>query len=85
MIPSARAAAGPVDPPDEDRHRHPLPQQTGIHWTVGEDHGRPTDEIMPELAEITPWHIVGKRRRRNEYGRIVEFTLSDEVFAGQAE
>ena len=42
-------------------------------------------EIMPELAEVTPWHAAGKRRRRDEYGRIVEFTLSDEMFAGQPE
>jgi transcriptional regulator with XRE-family HTH domain len=37
-------------------------------------------EIMPELAEVGPWHAVGKRRRRDEYGAVVQRRLSEDVF-----
>jgi hypothetical protein len=37
-------------------------------------------ELMPELAEVGPWHAVGKRRRRDEYGAAAQRRLSDDVF-----
>jgi transcriptional regulator with XRE-family HTH domain len=37
-------------------------------------------EIMPELAEVTAWHTVGKRRRRNELGVAALRRLADEMF-----
>ena len=39
-------------------------------------------EIMPELKDISPWHSVGQRRTMDEYGRIVERTISDDMFFG---
>jgi transcriptional regulator with XRE-family HTH domain len=37
-------------------------------------------EIMPELANIGPWHSVGKRRRLNELGIAAQRRLADDVF-----
>jgi len=37
-------------------------------------------EIMPELADVSPWHAVGKRRSLNDLGRIVERQLTEEFF-----
>lgn len=37
-------------------------------------------EIMPELEGVTPWHAVGKRRRRDDYGVAAERRLSEDVF-----
>lgn len=37
-------------------------------------------EIMPELGEVNPWHEFGQPRGWNEYGRIVERTVSDDMF-----
>ncbi len=38
-------------------------------------------EIMPELRDVSPGPTTGGRgRRREEYGRAAEFTLSDELF-----
>ena len=37
-------------------------------------------EIMPELSEVNPWHEFGQPRGWNEYGRIVERTISDDMF-----
>jgi transcriptional regulator with XRE-family HTH domain len=37
-------------------------------------------EIMPELAEVGPWHAVGKRRRRDEYGVVAQRRISEDVF-----
>lgn len=37
-------------------------------------------EIMPELASVNPWHEYGQPRGSDEYGRIVERTISDDVF-----
>ncbi len=37
-------------------------------------------EVMPELREVGPWHLVGKRRRADEFGRTAEQTISDDVF-----
>jgi transcriptional regulator with XRE-family HTH domain len=37
-------------------------------------------EIMPELANVGPWHTVGKRRRLNELGVAAQRRFADEVF-----
>jgi transcriptional regulator with XRE-family HTH domain len=37
-------------------------------------------EIMPELDGVGPWHDYGQRRSLDEYGRIVERTISDDLF-----
>jgi transcriptional regulator with XRE-family HTH domain len=37
-------------------------------------------EIMPELAHISPWHVVGKRRRLNELGMAAQRQISSRVF-----
>jgi transcriptional regulator with XRE-family HTH domain len=37
-------------------------------------------QIMPELEGIGPWHAVGERRRRDEYGVAAERRLSEDVF-----
>jgi transcriptional regulator with XRE-family HTH domain len=36
-------------------------------------------EIMPELAEVSPWHAVGQRRTLDEYGRTAERTFPDQL------
>jgi transcriptional regulator with XRE-family HTH domain len=36
-------------------------------------------EIMPELAEVGPWHDYGQRRGLDEFGRIVDRTIPDEL------
>jgi hypothetical protein len=42
-------------------------------------------EIMPELAKIGPWHVVGKRRRLNELGVAAQRHLTEDVFIDRAE
>src|SRR5262245_42951022 len=37
-------------------------------------------ELMPELAEVSPWHSVGQRRSLDEMGRIAEQPLSESAF-----
>ena len=37
-------------------------------------------EIMPELADVTPWHTVGQRRTLDELGRTGRSTVPDELF-----
>jgi transcriptional regulator with XRE-family HTH domain len=37
-------------------------------------------EIMPELTDVAPWHTVGQRRTLDEYGRVVERQLPDDMF-----
>jgi len=37
-------------------------------------------EIMPELADVTPWHAVGQRRTREELGRTARMVVSEETF-----
>ncbi len=36
-------------------------------------------EIMPELRDVNPWHEFGQRRGLEEYGRIADRTISDEL------
>jgi transcriptional regulator with XRE-family HTH domain len=36
-------------------------------------------EVMPELAEVSPWHAVGQRRTLDEYGRAAERTFPDQM------
>jgi len=36
-------------------------------------------ELMPELEGIGPWHSVGQRRSLEDFGRIVERRLPDEI------
>ena len=42
-------------------------------------------EIMPELANIGPWHAVGKRRRLNELGVAAQRRLGEELFIDRDE
>jgi len=37
-------------------------------------------EIMPELADVTPWHTVGQRRTLDELGRTACAPVPDEIF-----
>jgi transcriptional regulator with XRE-family HTH domain len=37
-------------------------------------------EIMPELASVGPWQVVGKRRQQNELGMAAQRRLADSVF-----
>lgn len=37
-------------------------------------------ELMPELRDVAPWHLVGQRRSLEECGRIVERRISDDLF-----
>ena len=39
-------------------------------------------EIMPELAEVSPWHTVGQRRSLDDYGRAFDRRLSDDMLPG---
>jgi len=41
-------------------------------------------EIMPELADVAPWHTIGQRRTLDEYGRVVERQLPDDMFRRSA-
>ena len=42
-------------------------------------------EIMPELAEVGPWHAIGKRRRLNELGIAAQRHFNDDVFVDRGE
>jgi transcriptional regulator with XRE-family HTH domain len=42
-------------------------------------------EMMPELANIGPWHAVGKRRRLTELGVAAQRRLGEEVFIDRDE
>ncbi len=37
-------------------------------------------EIMPELADVTPWHSVGQRRTNDDIGRAACRVISEDVF-----
>ncbi|MCH8923517.1 MAG: helix-turn-helix transcriptional regulator [Planctomycetes bacterium] len=36
-------------------------------------------ELMPELEDVSPWHEVGQRRTKEDYGRIVERLLPEDA------
>lgn len=36
-------------------------------------------EIMPELKDVGPWHAVGQRRTLDDYGRVVERPVAEEM------
>jgi len=40
-------------------------------------------EIMPELADVTPWHHVGQRRTLNDVGRTGSCLVSEDLFRRQ--
>jgi transcriptional regulator with XRE-family HTH domain len=42
-------------------------------------------EIMPELRDVSPWHQFGQRRSLEEYGRVMERTISDDTFCGSGD
>jgi len=55
--------------------------------TRGTDTGRVVEmlvgqilEIMPELADVTPWNAVGQRRTLDDLGRTATYPLPDELF-----
>jgi transcriptional regulator with XRE-family HTH domain len=37
-------------------------------------------EIMPELADVSPWHSVGQRRTRDELGRAGRMVVPEDTF-----
>jgi len=37
-------------------------------------------EIMPELRDVNSWHLVGRRKSRDDYGRAAELRMPDEMF-----
>ncbi len=37
-------------------------------------------EIMPELADVTPWHTVGQRRTLDDVGRTARTPVPEELF-----
>ncbi len=37
-------------------------------------------EIMPELKDVGPWHSIGQRRTLEDFGRVVEQPVAEEVF-----
>ncbi len=37
-------------------------------------------EMMPELKEVSAWHTIGRRRNLEDFGRILERVLPDEMF-----
>ena len=37
-------------------------------------------EIMPELADVTPWHTIGQRRTLDDVGKVARYTVSDDLF-----
>jgi len=37
-------------------------------------------ELMPELAEVAPWHSVGQRRTQADVGRIAEHPVPENFF-----
>ena len=36
-------------------------------------------EVMPELKDVSPWHTFGQRRSLDEYGRVVERRISEDL------
>lgn len=42
-------------------------------------------QVMPELEGVGPWHAVGKRRRRDDFGVAAERRLSDDFFVDHSD
>ena len=42
-------------------------------------------EIMPELADVTPWHTVGQRRTRDDLGRTARMVVPEDIFRDRFE
>ena len=42
-------------------------------------------EVMPELEDVSPWHQFGQRRSLDEYGRVIDRRISDDVFSDTME
>lgn len=42
-------------------------------------------ELMPELADVAPWHTVGQRRTLDDLGRTARCTISDDVFRSSSQ
>ena len=42
-------------------------------------------EIMPELADVSAWHVAGKRRRLSELGVAAQRRLGEEMFVDRDE
>ena len=42
-------------------------------------------ELMPELADVSPWHTYGQRRSLEEFGRVIERRISDDIFERHGE
>ncbi len=36
-------------------------------------------EMMPELKDVGPWHAVGQRRTLDDYGKVVERSVADDL------
>jgi hypothetical protein len=68
IIKSARALRDAADSPATQRMADNLIEQL--------------TELMPELAEISPWHSVGQRRGLDEMGRIAEQSINDDFGYG---
>ena len=41
-------------------------------------------ELMPELADVTPWHTVGQRRTLDDVGRTARQIVAEDVFRRSA-
>jgi len=41
-------------------------------------------ELMPELADVTPWHTVGQRRTLDDIGRTGQRMVPEDVFRRKA-
>ena len=42
-------------------------------------------EIMPELANVGPWNVVGERRRSDDLGVAAQRRISDDVFISHSD
>jgi hypothetical protein len=42
-------------------------------------------ELMPELADVAPWHTVGQRRTLDDLGRTARCMISEDVLRGSSE
>lgn len=59
-------------------------KQESVRWMVQTMVGQLV-EIMPELADVSAWYTVGKRRRPSELGVAAQRRLKDEWFVDRDE